>query len=67
MYLFRRRLLDLLVPWSFPDQYYRVGGEVIKNEVDFFFFFNTRKSKQVNSREGGKKRLFFLAITKIHT
>ena len=27
----RRRLLDLLVPGSFPDQFYRVGREVIKN------------------------------------
>ena len=35
----RRRLLDLLVPGSFPDQFYRVGREVIKNKVDFFSFF----------------------------
>ena len=39
----RRRLFDLLVPGSFPDQFYRVGGEVIKNKVDFYS--NTRKSK----------------------
>ena len=32
----RRLLFDLLVPVSFPDQYYRVGREVIKNKVDFF-------------------------------
>ena len=31
----RRRLFDLLVPGSFPDQYYRVGREVIKIKVDF--------------------------------
>ena len=48
----RRRLLDLLVTGSFPDQFYRVGREVIKNKVDFFFFFfNTRKSKLANSWE----------------
>ena len=35
----RRRLLDLLVPGSFPDHFYRVGREVIKNKVDFFLFF----------------------------
>ena len=27
-----------LIYW-FPDQFYRVGREVIKNEVDFLFFF----------------------------
>ena len=36
-----RRLFDLLVPGSFPDQFYRVGREVIKNKVDFI---NTHKS-----------------------
>ena len=40
----RRRLLDLLVPGSFPDQFYRVGREVIRNKVDFKKD-NTRKSK----------------------
>ena len=34
----RRRLLDLLVRGSFPDQIYRVGREVIKNKVDFYSF-----------------------------
>ena len=40
----RRRLLDSLVPGSFPDRFYKVEREVIKNEVDFCFF-NTQKSK----------------------
>ena len=35
----RRRLIDILVPGFFPDQFYRVGREVNKNKVDFFFFF----------------------------
>ena len=30
----RRWLLDLLVPGSFPDQFYRVRREVIGNKVD---------------------------------
>ena len=42
---FRRRLLELLVPESFPNKFYRVGREVITNKVDFFKFFYTRKSK----------------------
>ena len=44
--LLRQRLLDLLVPGSFPDQFHRVGREVIKNKLDFLkCFFYTRKSK----------------------
>ena len=67
-YLVRRRLLDLLVPGSFPDQLYRVGREVIKNKVDFLFFFLTHGnlSKQTVGREV-KKESDFLASTKIHT
>ena len=30
---------DLLVPGSFPGQFYRVGREVIKNRVDFILLF----------------------------
>ena len=36
--IFRQRLLDLLVPGSFPDPFYRVRREVIKDKVDFFSF-----------------------------
>ena len=37
----RRRLIDILVPGFFPDQFYRVGREVKKKNV--FFFFNLWK------------------------
>ena len=49
----RRRILDLLVPGSFPDQFYRVGRELIQNKVGFFFFFLTHGnlSKQTVGRE----------------
>ena len=33
----RQRLIDILVPGFFLDQFYRVGREVNKNKVDFFF------------------------------
>ena len=60
----RRRLLDLLVPGSFLEQFYRVGREVIKNNADFFSFINTQKSKYANSREGGKKLTIFWLVLK---
>ena len=34
--IIRKRLLDLLVTGSFPDQFYRVRREVIENKVDYF-------------------------------
>ena len=56
----RRRLLDLLVPGSCPDQIYRVGREVIKNKVDFLFFFLTHGnlSKQTVGIEVKKIKSF---------
>ena len=45
----RQRLLDLLVPGSFPDQFYRVRREVIKNKVDFLTHGNL--SRQTVRRE----------------
>ena len=52
MYI-RRRLLDLMIPGSFPDQFYRVGREVIKNKVDFFKknLVHVNLSKQTGGRE----------------
>ena len=49
----RRRLIDLLIHGSFPDQFYRVGREVIKNKVDFYIFFliHGNLSKQTVGRE----------------
>ena len=35
-FVIMRRLFDLLVPGSFPDQFYRVGREVIKNKLIFW-------------------------------
>ena len=60
MCIIRRWLLDLLVPGSFPDQFYRVGREVIKNKVDFLFFFLTHGnlSKQTVVREVKKIKGF---------
>ena len=34
--LSRRRLIDLLVPGSFPDQFYLVRKEIIENKLVFF-------------------------------
>ena len=49
----RRQLFDLLVLGSFPDQFYRVGREVIRNKVDFIIFFliHGNLSKQTVGRE----------------
>ena len=50
----RRWLLDLLVPGSFPDQFYRVEREVIKNKVDFFFLFFYTWKALVSKQSGGR-------------
>ena len=57
----RRRLLDLLISRSFPDKFYRVGRELIKNKADFISFFLTHGNpcKQTVRREVKKNKWFF--------
>ena len=57
----RRRSLDLLIPGSFPDQFYRVGRGVIKNKVDFFLTHGNL-SKQTVGREVKNKVIFWLVL-----
>ena len=65
--IIRWGLLDLLVPRSFPDQFHRVGREIIKDKKKFFFKLTHRNlSKQTVGREA-KKSSDFWASTKIHT
>ena len=49
----RRRLIDILVPGFFPDQFHRVRREVNKNKVDFFLknFYVEMLSRQTVGRE----------------
>ena len=50
--LLRGRLLDLLVTGSFPDQFYRVGMEVIRNKKDFLFFSFTQGNQSIGTQGG---------------
>ena len=61
------RLFDLLVPVSFPDQFNRVGREVVKNKVDLKNKLTHGNLSKQTVGKGVKKYSDFLASTKIHT
>ena len=66
LFSIRRRSLDLLVPGSFPNQFYSVGREVIKKKIFFFFLTHGNLNKQTVRRDV-KNKVIFLTSVKIHT